>query len=81
MMVSEPPYHNQPPWDVDGRSELDAEIERLRAENAKLHVIIKDLQSWLRRNANAEKEPKARAAFIEAHNAVAEISRALTKKE
>ena len=29
---------------------------------------------WLRRNANAEKEPKARAAFIEAYNAVLKIA-------
>ncbi len=40
MMVSEPPYHNQPPWDVDGRSELDAEINRLRAENAALRAAL-----------------------------------------
>lgn len=34
--------------------------------------------SWLQRNANAEKEPKARAAFIEAHNAAMAIKRDFT---
>jgi hypothetical protein len=31
---------------------------------------LKEAANWLRRQANAEKEPKARAAFIEAHNAI-----------
>jgi hypothetical protein len=33
----------------------------------------KRIVSWLRANANAENEPKARAAFIEAHNAALKI--------
>lgn len=28
---------------------------------------------WLRRNANAEKEPKAKAAFIECYRAIRKI--------
>jgi hypothetical protein len=41
-----------------------------------LEAALRDGKNWLRRNANAEKEPAARAAFIEAHNAFAEIARA-----
>jgi hypothetical protein len=36
----------------------------------------KRIVSWLRANANAEKEPKARAALIEAHNAALKICEA-----
>ncbi len=35
---------------------------------------LSDVITWLRRNANSEKEPKARAAFIEAHNAALKIA-------
>lgn len=31
------------------------------------------IRNWLRAQANAEKEPKAKAAFIEAHNAALAI--------
>lgn len=31
---------------------------------------IEECVNWLRRQANAEREPKARAALIEAHNAI-----------
>ena len=34
---------------------------------------LKEAANWLRRNANAEKDPKARAALIEAHNAILQI--------
>ena len=34
---------------------------------------IEQIISWLRRNANAEQEPKAKAALIEAHNAILRI--------
>lgn len=33
----------------------------------------KNILNWLKRNANAEKEPKTRKAFIEAHNAALTI--------
>lgn len=47
------------------------EIERLRATAATAKSEgLKEAANWLRRQANAEKEPKARAAFIEAHNAI-----------
>ncbi len=41
-------------------------------------VGLKKAANWLRRNANAEKEPKARAAFIEAHNAILAMVNART---
>jgi hypothetical protein len=44
--------------------------ESIRREiDEKLNAII----WWLRRNADAERDPKVRAAFIEAHNAALKI--------
>lgn len=34
-----------------------------------------DMLNWLRRQANAEKDPTMRATFIEAHNALKQIAR------
>lgn len=50
------------------RALLDAadEIERLGDR-------IQQAMNWLRQNAGAEREPKARAALIEAHNAMLAI--------
>lgn len=31
---------------------------------------LKEAANWLRRQANAENDPKAKAAFVEAHNAI-----------
>lgn len=39
---------------------------------------LKEAANWLRRQANAEKEPKARAAFIEAHNAILALAEGRT---
>jgi hypothetical protein len=35
---------------------------------------LKEAADWLRRQASAEKEPKAKAAFVEAHNAILAIA-------
>lgn len=35
---------------------------------------LKEAANWLRQQANAETEPKARAAFIEAHNAILSLA-------
>lgn len=59
---------------------LRAERDRLQEDNGRLRGKVAALEmrdekaaahricNWLRRQATAEKEPKARAAFIEAHN-------------
>lgn len=54
--------------------EAREERDRLRAEVETIQARIKQITNWLRRQANAEAEPKAKAAFIEAHNAVLGIA-------
>ncbi len=74
-MISEPPYHNQPPWDVDGRNELDAEIERLRAENAKLRAALKQHHVWHMR------QDEGHAVEYRDSELAAETRSVLTEKE
>ncbi len=50
----------------DARSRI-AELAR---ENERLRAAMDQAKSWLRRNANAEQDSKAREALIEASNAV-----------
>jgi ABC-type nitrate/sulfonate/bicarbonate transport system substrate-binding protein len=51
------------------QEELNRMFEQQRLDAARTEGL-KTAANWLRRQANAEKEPKARAAFIEAHNAI-----------
>lgn len=56
----------------DGRfEEIEAAADARRAPQA--GDVGQRITNWLRRNASAEKEPKARAAFVEAHNAALKI--------
>ena len=63
------PQHHQAV--IDGQL---AEIERLKDAGKVAAERLSAVLAWLRGNANAEKEPKARAAFIEAHNAALKIA-------
>lgn len=51
-----------------GVSQADYDIAEGRTEGRKAGLM--EAANWLRRQANAEKEPKAKAAFVEAHNAI-----------
>ncbi len=68
-------------WGVRGRN-LDHESVCLRLNPGDIEVLSRALRAgaqldgvlaWLRRNANAEREPQARAAFVEAYNAALAI--------
>ncbi len=70
-----------PGWGVQGRN-LNHESICLRLNPDDIEVLSRALRAsarldgvlaWLRRNANAEREPQARAAFIEAYNAALAI--------
>lgn len=52
----------------DAENEGKAALATARAEGAR--EATERAANWLRRNANAEKDPKMRAAFIEAHNGI-----------
>lgn len=52
----------------------ETEANDLLRQNELLQERLDHAVSWLRRQANAEKEPKAKAAFVEAHNALLAIA-------
>jgi FtsZ-binding cell division protein ZapB len=53
------------------RQERDALKAQLAAARQEVFEIC---ANWLRRNANAETDIKARAAFVEAHNAIRQLA-------
>ena len=59
---------------IDALHSAGHELEQLRARVERLEERLSHIVSWLRGQANSEKEPKAKAAFIEAHNAVLGIA-------
>lgn len=65
-------------WDYMQHQKLRVAIATTIAEERALTAVAQvdretAMLQWLRRNATAEKEPKAKAAFIEAHNACLQI--------
>lgn len=59
-------------WKTNSReNKLIAEENSRRADRAEAR--LEHATKWLRQQAGAEKEPKARAAFIAAYNAVLAI--------
>lgn len=51
-----------------GLSQADYDIAEGRAAGRK--EAFREAANWLRRQASAENDPKAKAAFVEAHNAI-----------
>lgn len=72
-------------WNALPQAEKEAALQKAledtTADCLKAEETVDRIKAWLRRQASAEKDPNKKAAFVEAHNAVLEITKTPMKSQ